>query len=314
MPSPEGWPLVTQPVDDLPRFPLKFDHARSGDAVKGLTSAPSASVHSLPNPDTLSSESTDSLRATARRAPRPIPHSLQKGDQGHSLRASVVGYPCIHDRDQAFSPLMVACGATLDDCAKNAAKGQPNCCHRGYGGREAQRPEVAMGQILVGPTTRAPKEEDGKSRIGVHWLPNILLNCTQTEIFLQIQEKGLLKNPNPMRTQAEERDHGCYCCFHYGYGHDTEECYDLKNLIEDLIRRDHLDQFVRKLCEPSLCPKSPVERQIDVIIGGPVTGGNSSSVRKAYAHAEVQKRPRAWSILISLSNPRVNTQTTMTPW
>ncbi|RWW09361.1 hypothetical protein GW17_00027146 [Ensete ventricosum] len=81
-----------------------------------------------------------------------------------------------------------------------------------------------------------------------------------------------------MRTQAEERDHGCYCCFHYGYGHDTEECYDLKNHIEDLIRRDHLDQFVRKLCEPSLCPKSPVERQIDVIIGGPVTEETPSMV------------------------------------
>ncbi|RRT79984.1 hypothetical protein B296_00022158 [Ensete ventricosum] len=45
--------------------------------------------------------------------------------------------------------------------------------------------------------------------------------------------------------------------------------------------------------EPSLHPKGPAERQIDVIVGGPAVGGDSSSTGKAYARAEVQKRPRA---------------------
>ncbi|RZR77189.1 hypothetical protein BHM03_00002199 [Ensete ventricosum] len=45
--------------------------------------------------------------------------------------------------------------------------------------------------------------------------------------------------------------------------------------------------------EPSLHPKGPVERQIDVIVGGPATSGDSSSTRRAYACTEVQKRPRA---------------------
>ncbi|RZR91029.1 hypothetical protein BHM03_00019074 [Ensete ventricosum] len=67
----------------------------------------------------------------------------------------------------------------------------------------------------------------------------------------------------------------------------------LKNQIEDLIHRGHLDRFIRKPRELSLSPKGPVERQIDVIVGGPAMGGDSSSARKAYARVEVQKRPRA---------------------
>ncbi|RZR94509.1 hypothetical protein BHM03_00023218 [Ensete ventricosum] len=121
--------------------------------------------------------------------------------------------------------------------------------------------------------------------------PNIPLNSTQMEIFLQIREKGLLKTPNPIRSQAEDRDHRRYCRFHRDYGHDTKECYDLKNQIENLIHCDHLDRYIMKSCELSLRPKGPVERQINVIVGGLAMGGVSSSARKAYARAKVQKRP-----------------------
>ncbi|RWV77491.1 hypothetical protein GW17_00061666 [Ensete ventricosum] len=123
-------------------------------------------------------------------------------------------------------------------------------------------------------------------------LPNTPLSSTRTKIFLQIREKGVLKAPNPMRTRPEEHDRGCYYHFHRDYGHDTEECYDLKNQIEDLIRRSHLDRYVRKPREPSPPPKGPVERQIDIIVGSSIAGGDSSSVRKAYTQAKVQKRPR----------------------
>ncbi|RZR74424.1 hypothetical protein BHM03_00036787 [Ensete ventricosum] len=82
-----------------------------------------------------------------------------------------------------------------------------------------------------------------------------------------------------------------YCRFHHDYEHDIEECYDLKNQIEDLIHRGHLDRYIRESCEPSLRLKGPVKRHIDVIVGGPTTGGVSSSARKAYARAEVHKRP-----------------------
>ncbi|RWW54839.1 hypothetical protein BHE74_00038553 [Ensete ventricosum] len=65
--------------------------------------------------------------------------------------------------------------------------------------------------------------------------------------------------------------------------YDTENFFDMKNQIEDLIHRGHLSRYVRKLCKPSPHPKGPVEKQIDVIIGGPTSGGDNCSVRKAYA-------------------------------
>ncbi|XP_064967003.1 uncharacterized protein LOC135613930 [Musa acuminata AAA Group] len=42
----------------------------------------------------------------------------------------------------------------------------------------------------------------------------------------------------------------------------------------------------------TLHPKEPVERQIDIISGGPATGGNSSTTRKAYTSSTIEKHPR----------------------
>ncbi|RZS28521.1 hypothetical protein BHM03_00062117 [Ensete ventricosum] len=85
------------------------------------------------------------------------------------------------------------------------------------------------------------------------------------------------------------------------HGHDTEECHDFKNQIKDLIRHEHLHRYVRDQRTPpkgrptrdsSPHPKGPIEKQIDIIVGGPASGGDSSSARKAYAWSTVEKRPK----------------------
>ena len=35
-----------------------------------------------------------------------------------------------------------------------------------------------------------------------------------------------------------------YCKFHKARGHDTKDCYQLKNVIENAVRRGYLKDFV----------------------------------------------------------------------
>ncbi|RWW63911.1 hypothetical protein BHE74_00028885 [Ensete ventricosum] len=81
-----------------------------------------------------------------------------------------------------------------------------------------------------------------------------LMGIRQSKLFWSLVEKplttirgkGLLAPPNRIKTRLEERDKGIYYRFHREYDHDTEECRDLKNQIEDLIRQGHLGHYVQR--------------------------------------------------------------------
>ncbi|RRT50639.1 hypothetical protein B296_00029164 [Ensete ventricosum] len=117
-----------------------------------------------------------------------------------------------------------------------------------------------------------------------------------------------LMTPNPIRAKIGGRDKRRYCHFHRDYGHDTEECNDLRNQIEDLIRQRHLHRFIldqraseewpRRDRNPSPRLDRPIEKQIDVIVGGPTSGGDSSSTR-AVLPVTVGEEPRSKILLVS---------------
>ncbi|GAV60546.1 hypothetical protein CFOL_v3_04076, partial [Cephalotus follicularis] len=54
----------------------------------------------------------------------------------------------------------------------------------------------------------------------------------------------LFQWPEKLRTPAENRNVEKYCRYHRDHGHDTEECRQLKNQIEDLIRKGHLRKYI----------------------------------------------------------------------
>ncbi|XP_059627710.1 uncharacterized protein LOC132270548 [Cornus florida] len=87
------------------------------------------------------------------------------------------------------------------------------------------------------------------------------LNTSVEQVFLQIQDDASLKWPPKLKANPTKRSRDKYCRFHRDHGHNTEDCFDLKNQIENLVHKG----------------------EIKVISGGFAGGGETSSARKAHA-------------------------------
>ncbi|XP_065049759.1 uncharacterized protein LOC135679706 [Musa acuminata AAA Group] len=95
-----------------------------------------------------------------------------------------------------------------------------------------------------------------------------------------------------MKSPWELADQSKYCRFHQQNGHDTEECRKLSWQIRELRRGGHLNPYAQTGRDPSPCPDGPIECLINVITGGPASGGVSMSGRKAYARSARDDAPR----------------------
>lgn len=71
------------------------------------------------------------------------------------------------------------------------------------------------------------------------------LNDTPERIFLATKES--VRYPDPPRLFMEKKamNNGKFCRFHNQPGHDTNECRHLQGLIEELIRKNQLQQYVK---------------------------------------------------------------------
>ncbi|XP_059639467.1 uncharacterized protein LOC132281816 [Cornus florida] len=112
-------------------------------------------------------------------------------------------------------------------------------------------------------------------------------------VFLQIQDNTSLKWPPKLKADPTKRSLGKYCRFHRDHGHNTEDCFDLKNQIENLVRKGHLRKFTTRNGKGGSNPARegrddrPPQHQpmgeIKVISGGFAGGGETSSARRAHA-------------------------------
>ena len=66
------------------------------------------------------------------------------------------------------------------------------------------------------------------------------------QILTEIRDEPSLKWPRPLHLSPNVRDKRKYCRSHKDHGHYTEDCKDLKEQIEELIRRGKLQQYVKK--------------------------------------------------------------------
>ncbi|XP_065623652.1 uncharacterized protein LOC136064999 [Quercus suber] len=73
------------------------------------------------------------------------------------------------------------------------------------------------------------------------------LNAPLDQVLMQIKDDPSLKWPEKMKGDPNKRNKNKYCRFHRDHGHDTDECYDLKQQIENLIRQGKLRHFVGRI-------------------------------------------------------------------
>ena len=108
---------------------------------------------------------------------------------------------------------------------------------------------------------------------------------------MQIKDDTTLTWPGKLKGDPSKRSREKYFHFHRDHGHDTSECYDLKQQIETFIRQGKLPRFVNK--ERADPPQEQVARMdnehlrppirdIRMIIGGTTVSGLSKKARKTY--------------------------------
>ena len=86
--------------------------------------------------------------------------------------------------------------------------------------------------------TGEKKDRDNRNansslRSSQHYTP---MNDLLVQVLMQIKDDPSLKWPEKMKGYPKKRNKNKYCCFHRDHGHDTDECYDLKQQIKNLIR------------------------------------------------------------------------------
>ncbi|XP_010252420.1 PREDICTED: uncharacterized protein LOC104593995 [Nelumbo nucifera] len=124
---------------------------------------------------------------------------------------------------------------------------------------------------------------------------------------MAIKDTGYVKWLPKMRGDSTTRNPNVYCHFHRDFGHSSEGCCNLKDEIEELIRRGYLKQFIkhedrevadrkanqqREAPEPSIRndqqpprqPMPPEDRPIhgviNMITGGSIVVGCSTKMGK----------------------------------
>ena len=118
------------------------------------------------------------------------------------------------------------------------------------------------------------------------------LNAPLDQVLMQIKDEGTLTFLGKLKSDPTKRSRNKYYRFHRDHGHDTADCYDLKQQIEALIKEGKLQKFVSKeRTDPNLRelalqqendhPRPPIE-DIRMIVGGTATTGSSKKARKTY--------------------------------
>ena len=96
------------------------------------------------------------------------------------------------------------------------------------------------------PRTGDRRDEKRSKPPGGRFTSFTPLNAPLDQVLMQIKDEGSLTFLGKLKSDPTKRSRNKYCRFHRDHGHDTADCYDLKQQIEALIREGKLQKFVSK--------------------------------------------------------------------
>ena len=116
------------------------------------------------------------------------------------------------------------------------------------------------------------------------------LNVPIAQVLTEIKHTEFIKWLEKIKINPKKRNKNKYCEFHRDHGHNTEDYFQLKEPITDLIKRGYLMKYIANCPQHYSSDKrygdnGPTIRDIQVIHGGFGLGGCSSSTRKRHARS-----------------------------
>ncbi|GFZ21685.1 hypothetical protein Acr_29g0008470 [Actinidia rufa] len=116
------------------------------------------------------------------------------------------------------------------------------------------------------------------------------LNTPVAQVLSEIKHEEFIKWPGKIKTDPQRRNRNKYCEFHRDHGHNTEDCFQLREQIADLIKRGYLRKYITDRPPPSSPERKygnnrPTAGSIQTIHGGFGSGGCSTSSRKKHARS-----------------------------
>ncbi|XP_052190005.1 uncharacterized protein LOC127799827 [Diospyros lotus] len=104
-----------------------------------------------------------------------------------------------------------------------------------------------------GSANQSKKRGNGDNDKGGQWRnPN-----NQDIIFVAEKGKENFGRPNPLQIPNRFRNKDKFCAYHSETGHNTSKCWALRDPIEELIKRDHLRDYVVRSGDQQ--PQHPVQ-------------------------------------------------------
>ncbi|XP_015961193.1 uncharacterized protein LOC107485192 [Arachis duranensis] len=75
------------------------------------------------------------------------------------------------------------------------------------------------------------------------------LTALIVEVYQQIADQGILSKPRQLKDRTGGNKN-LYCDYHKGFGHKTQDCFDLKDALEEAICEGKLTEFSQFIREP----------------------------------------------------------------